>query len=196
LANLDELSAMDDGAAESLGLDSVAGQIRDSLASEGFADQLATVRGGVRKVDEAVGTAFEATLKALTADVGDMISRLEAMPQWVRLSDDDRSEIGLRAKFPARAAAGLTGSPTSRYKLVLAHRAGVRTLGDALVEEVRKRAAPPDDVLRVARVRPDEILAATVVTQATLEPWLSGLRGRVSDLLVDNDEVRIEDDLG
>lgn len=193
LNDLAELALTDPDVTASLAVDEVVSNIIDVLKSEGLPEQLPALRTALGKVEKAIKSADAQASRALEDGVGEAQKRIESMPEWVFLRDEDRAEIAerLNAQVAALAAAGLL--PSGHLKAVLGARARLHRLEDELMKEVRLRAPQEPSDGRIVRVRPGELLGRAVIRSDTVEPWLSSVRERAESYLSEADELHIEE---
>ena len=109
LADLDDIFLLDRPAGAELRIDTELAAVKDHLAAESLFEQVAALRTDLRKIDGAIEKALADAVNKLGQQLASIRSRLEAMPQWVRLGDDDRAEIVERLAAPREALAAAAG---------------------------------------------------------------------------------------
>ena len=123
-----------------------------------------------------------------------MRARLEAMPQWVRLGDDDRAEIVERIAAPREAVPATTGLPSTRYRTLLGLLARQPKLEADLAGEIRARSAEETtDSDRVVHVRAEELIPYAVLRPEIVDRWLAGIRERTTEYFASADEIHVEE---
>ena len=123
-------------------------------------------------------------------------------PDWTRLLDDDREEIGGHLQ-----PGSMEVEPDSAVRslcTVLVRRSAVPGLLQGLLVEVERRRprepAPIGEERKAVEVPVEEILASTLVPSAVirnakdLEDWLAALRLRIAGILRGRKHVRIKGD--
>lgn len=160
----------------------------DVLKSDTFFTRLADLRGMTRRMRERAATLYNNRRLGYEAALFEVRKALEAMPEWIRVSEDDREEIGGRLRAEV-AASPAEGQELAALRRLLARDAAVDRLRRELGQEVQRRA-PVEPQLRES---PDadtpvdfdlQLLPPTVVrTVQDLEPWFDELRAAVGKAL-------------
>jgi hypothetical protein len=176
-----------------------AATIRETLDSENFPEALPSLRGAVRSTIDRVRERYVEHRKAYAEALQGALTTLEALPEWTRVTPEDRNEIAARfTAAGALAAAPTQGNEIRDLRLLLARESALATLRAEAEAEIRKRVPPPplpsagepiseEEVVSLTDLTPPDLLR----TMADLESWLSGLRTRIEELLRASKHVRI-----
>jgi hypothetical protein len=168
--------------------------LRDTFASDTFYTRLADLRGVTRLVRGRVARVFRERLTVYDADLIQGRTDLEALPDWLRLSDDDRLEIANRLAnpFPPSPA---EGEEVSCLRLLLIRHNALAGLLQELEREVERRVPrvvrdgdgqEPLDVDLVGLALP-----VLVTTTDDLDAWLAGIRAALANALAAGAPLRI-----
>jgi len=135
-------------------------------------------------------------LLVYTAALADVRREVEALPEWLRLSDDDRQDVGLRLTVD------VPGSPQPGQEIALLRRvlvrgAGIDRLRRDLKQEIRRRL--PADVAVHDGIGPGmpvdfnlSLLPPEIVrTPEDLDPWFAALRAAVVNALQSGAPLRL-----
>lgn len=171
--------------------------VQDLLASDAFYERLADLRGIVRAVRERAASIYRDELNAHVAALRAARNVLEALPDWMRITEADRAEIAgrLRCEVPDAPPDGQEPALLARLLLIKARLSGVR---QSLEQEVARRLPPEVTTLR--QPEPDEPidlpladLAGGVVIRddAELAAWLRTVEAAIRNSLAAGAPVRI-----
>jgi len=172
------------------------GLLEDALKSDSFHTRLADLRGLDRRLRERASASYADRHRAYAAALLAIRKALEALPEWLRLADEDREDIGNRliSDLPASAP---EGQEVAALRRLLARDAGIDRLRRELEAEVRRRvpaepaihdgndtAAPVDFELAV---NPPEVVRSL----DDLEPWFTELRSAIASALQAGAPLRV-----
>lgn len=168
--------------------------LRDALASFTFYTGLADLRGVVRTVRERATRTVRERLAAYQADLIKGRANLEALPDWLRLTDDDRLDIASRLtdSFPPSPAGG---EEIACLRLLLVRHNALPGLLQVLQREVTRRAPKviqDGDGQEPVEVELTQIASpAVIATTNDLDSWLAEVRAVLANTLAAGAPVRI-----
>jgi hypothetical protein len=195
--DLDEVAGMfpSSGAAIVTSADEAA--IRETLASESFYEKLPALRAAVRSTLDRVRARYAERRAGFASAVQSARSRLEAMPEWLLVSAEDRDEIIRRLDGSEFPTAPEQNREVAQLRLLLAREAGLNSALTRLEAEVRRRVPAPPTVpvpeppAEEAEVDVADLPTPDVIrTRADLDAWLASLREQLVDLLRQNKAIR------
>jgi len=171
--------------------------VREALTSESFHERLPALRGAVRATLDRLGARYCQRRAAFDDSLRAARSALEASPEWLRVSIEDRNEIMGRLDGSQLPATPEAGRETAQLRLLLAREAGLNALKAELEAEVRRRVPPPpeppepagppvEEEIDVADLAVPEVIRSA----ADLEAWLSALQAKLAGLLKENKVIR------
>ena len=168
--------------------------LRDVLASDTFYMRLADLRGLTRTVRERTARTYRERLTAYQADLAGGRDSLEALPEWLRLTDEDRDDIAGRL-VDTFAPAPPDGQGLSGLRLLLVRHGALPGLLQELQQEVVRRAPKAGgggDGLEPVEVALAEVAEPAVIsTTDELETWLASVRAAVFAKLAAGLPIRI-----
>lgn len=163
--------------------------LREVLTGEHFAERMDDLRVALAGVGQVLIKRNAEELATYRLAVDGLLQRLEAMPEWPRLSDDDRASVA-----EDLAGSNLPSEPTGQdavvlLRRVLTRRAQLPELEQGLVQRVRTLAVDiiqcpppkmpdrPNPPAETADVAFDSLLPERdLCTAADVDQWLNGLR--------------------
>lgn len=171
--------------------------LRNVGASHEFYARLADLRGIAPRLGERAATLYRDRLVAYDADLLGARNDLEALPDWERLTDEDRAALAGRLAS-AVPSAPPASQELSVLKLLLVRHSSIAGLLDQLKQEVARRAPiEPTAVRETAEAQPVEIdlsaqVAGVVIDDtAALRAWLDALEGLIGNALAAGAPVRV-----
>jgi len=120
---------------------------------------------------------------------------LEALPEWLKIADEDRQEIGARL-VNALLAHPEGGQEIKQLQLLLVRQAAISGLLSQLQEEVERRVPKVIDEAP-GSVNPVDLelsaiaLPAMISSPDDLEAWLNALRTAIAEALTAGAPIRI-----
>ena len=169
--------------------------LADVLKSDTFYTRLADLRGVVRAVRDRATQIYRQHHRDYEASLISAREALEALPEWLKIADEDRQEIGARL-VNALPAHPEEGQEIKQLQLLLVRQAAVPGLLSQLQEEVVRRVpkvireAPwpvnPVD-MELSVIAPPAIIS----TPDDLEAWLNALRVAIAEALAAGAPIRI-----
>lgn len=175
-----------------------AAAIQEGLGSENFHKHLPALRGAVRSTLDRVRARYAERRAVYTGTLNAAVQALEAMPEWTRISPEDREDIARQFTADGLPEAPTEGREVASLRLLLARESALDRLRTEVEAEVRRRVPPPpkpsglptestEEVVDLAELAPPDVLRST----ADLESWLSSLRARLEELLRANRFIRV-----
>lgn len=166
------------------------------LQSETFFTRLADLRGMTRRLRERAASMYRDRRLGYEAALFGIRQALEAKPEWLRLAEDDRQEIGdrLRVEFTATPA---EGQELAGLRRLLTRDAGSDRLRRELIQEVLRRVPgesqirEPDDGGAPVDFEIPLLPPAVVRSVQDLEPWFDELRAAVGKALESGASLRL-----
>lgn len=167
--------------------------VSDALSSDAFFRRLPDLRGVERSIRDRAAKAYETVLLAYRDELASMRSRIEARPEWVQITDEDRNDLmnRLNVDLPDKPA---DGEELSQLSILLARKVRLPGLESELFTDLKRRvpsgqeASVGEIVINVADLPPQRALADTV----DLAAWLDELRAQLEKILSGNVRVRLE----
>ena len=172
--------------------------IQEALGSENFQERQPALRGDVRSVLDQVRTEYQARHMRYAESVRETIQELESLPEWTRITPEDREEIAARFAANPLPTTPEPGREVAELRRLLAREASLAALRAEATQEIRRRVPPPaqpaiapaeatEEIIELTELAPPEFLRNT----ADLESWLSSLRARLGEVLRANRYIRV-----
>lgn len=172
--------------------------IQEALGSENFYEHVPALRAAMRSTVDRVKAGYTAHRLSYGTALQSSIHALEAMPEWPRLSIEDREEIAGKFRMEEIVEAPPDGRLVSAFRLLLTREAGLSFLLKEAEAEVKKRIpveavpSPPggtvsEQIVDIADLIPSDAIR----TRADLDAWISGLRARLEELLKASKVIRL-----
>ena len=170
--------------------------IGDILASDAFYERLADLRTLVRRVRERAAVAYREQWAGYVDALQQVRGALEIMPDWMKLSDADRTEIASDT-VPTLPDAATAGNELAELKLLLFRVDSIPRLRQKLEDEVGQRVPP---IIVDPGPDPEPInLAIGSLTRSVvihndeeLTLWLGDLEARIRTSMGAGALIRIE----
>ena len=204
LAEIARLTAMFPDAATGLIADADATTIREALASETFNERMANVRSAIRTTTENITSRYDQIRQQCVVDLEEAKARLEAMPEWMKITPEDQNELGQRMTALDVPDEPVKGREVADLQVLLARRASFPSRLAALADEVRKpsrRPFHPRKWRKVRKSRSSRLFRSTnwirLSCSRAESSWTSGskLFGSVLGRFLDeNKQIRITRD--
>lgn len=173
--------------------------VEEVLGSESFHQRMADLRDAQRTVTESARALYRAERESLTEALAAARRRLEARPSWVRIGDEERSELAVELEMT-----GLPEEPRDPFAVlprVLMRRLGLSDLEEQLgriadmqvppepAPSYPREARPPGEdegePARASAPAPETVVLEEILTEAVLstpadvDTWTDGLRKRL-----------------
>lgn len=169
--------------------------LRDVLASDMFYTRLADLRGLTRSVRERTARTYRERLAAYQAELASARKSLEGLPEWLRLTDEDRDEIASRLADTFSPAPPDGQELPCLRQLLIRHGALSRLLHELRHEVVRRvpKVIRDGNGLEPVDVELADIAEPAVIsTTDELDAWLRSVRAAVSARLAAGFQVRVK----
>jgi len=169
--------------------------LADVLKSDTFYMHLADLRGVVRTVRDRTIQIYRKRHRDYEASLISAREALEALPEWLKIADEDRQEIGARL-VNALLAHPEGGQEIKQLQLLLVRQAAISGLLSQLQEEVERRVPKVIDEAP-GSVNPVDLelsaiaLPAMISSPDDLEAWLNALRTAIAEALTAGAPIRI-----
>ena len=148
----------------------------DVLGSEDVARRLPDLRGALRRVEEAAERRYDASRSRLEEAAGRARARLEAHPDWSRLTDEDRTDLTERLRRAAEPPACDDHSIAALGTLLAAEQELARQAEQLFAEIPRRLPIEPTDGHAVAVDLAGLLPAGDLADQEAVEAWLAQVR--------------------
>lgn len=195
--------------------------MKDVLSSQEFYTRLADLRGIVRRVRERAASLYCDQRTLYEADLIAARNRLEALPDWLRLTDEDRTDLIARlnghpsAEQPAdgeeqaeesaegekRSKQPADGEELRQLRALLVRRTGIAGRLQELIGEVARRVPIIETgEIHEGPVAPVDLdlsavaSAAVIGDDAELKAWLTSIEAVIRNALSGGAPVRIRVD--
>lgn len=174
--------------------------IREALSSENFHQKLPMLRSAVRAATDKIRQRYDERRARFGTAVQDARNTLEAMPEWLLISTEDRDEIVASLDGSQLPATMEPGRETASLCLLLARESGQRALQAELEQEVRRRVPAtspvsepgPEEEMAEEEVDVNQLPMPDVIrTRVDLDAWLAALRQQLADLLRQKKVIRL-----
>lgn len=208
LAAIAELDELFQGESDKL-LDEERRQTIESIQqSENFFEQMPTLRAASRELGDNIQARFVELRSDFDGDLENARKQLEAIPEWVELSEDDRQELADRLTSKELPAQPRENRELADLRLLLTRRTGLGSLMDTLTHEVHQRQPEEQpepeeteqtetsesiDITASDLVKPKDDEPAVTLTADNLDNWITDLRERLLSLLSDYKEIHFKD---
>jgi hypothetical protein len=173
--------------------------ITEIVSSESFHQRMADLRDAQRALTRSVRALYHAEREPLLRALDEVRKRLEARPEWIRISDEDRVEIA--TELVATGLPEEPQEPLGALQRVLTRRLGLADLEERLARKVDRRRifmmianaridddegddVPSDDAdapMNLVESVPigDLLPDAELANAADVERWIADLRARL-----------------
>ncbi len=169
--------------------------LADVLKSDSFYTRLADLRGVVRRVRDRTIQIYHEFYRDYEANLINAREELEALPEWLKIADEDRQEIGARL-LNALTINPEDGQEIKQLQLLLVRQAAISGLLSQLQEEVERRIPKVVDEVP-GTVNPVDLelsaiaLPTLINSPDELEVWLDALRMAIAEALTAGAPIRI-----
>jgi hypothetical protein len=162
----------------------------------------------VRNIIEGVRARYAQQHAAFLTNVKDVRDSLEAMPEWLLISPDDRAEIISQIDGSSVPAKTEPGKELSQLRVLLTRDVSLGSLSTQLKTEVRRRVPAPEPEPPVSppteakprapeeppveqEVNPADLPVPDVIaTRADLDAWLASLGEQLAEILRQKKVIR------
>lgn len=183
--------------------------VKTITQSENFFEQLPSLRGAVRRINEKIATRFADLRHQFDKQLDSARNELESLPGWVRLNPDDRQEIAGRLTTAELPLQPRPDRELSDLRLLLTRRMGLARLKEMLLHEVQQRIpeeqhreeSSEEDAEKVVNISSKELLkpeslepaASAKISANNINEWIDNLRKRLLALLSEYNEIHLRD---
>jgi hypothetical protein len=171
--------------------------IREGLDSENIHERLPALRSAVRSLLDQVQATYRERRVRYEESLHQAVQALEALPDWTRITAEDREEIVARFTSVTLPSVPPAGREVTELRRLLARDSGLPALRTEVGEEVCRRVPPapiPPDQTEPGEETFDlaELAPRGVIDSATaLDAWLSSIRSRLETVLHLGKKVRV-----
>lgn len=177
--------------------------INDILASPTFFSMLNNLRTLTRTIRDRAQRHYREHYEAYTAALTSARDTVERMPEWLRLADADREDLGPRIQ-PTAPAIPPVGQEVTQLQALLIREVSVPSLLNQTQDEVKRRVPAPSPREAAARAESGATLTLSepielyvtlpdeIATTEDLDRWLGEVRVAVAEALAAGTPVRLK----
>jgi hypothetical protein len=198
---IDELDELFNGESSIILEDDQRETVETIKQSENFFEQLPALRGAVRRINENIAARFTELRQQFDDQLEDARNELEGLPDWVKLSPDDRQDIAGRMTSSELPSQPRPDRELADLRLLLTRRMGLAGLMDTLSHEVQQRVpeeqpeeeSSEEESEKIVNISSKQLVEPVTITAENLDEWISDLRERLVTLLSEYKEIHFKD---